>query len=195
MKDPVIQAETLVAIERPDAEASLRSVRDLTISTAADYESVVALTAEAKARSAKVDEVRRSITDPLNLALKRANGLFRPVLDAWAEIERVLKAKLVAFQAAQAAERDRLLAAAGESPGDADGLIAEAEAAIVPVVGGLSTRRAWTGEVSDASLIPREYLVPDVRALMAVTRAAKADPGIPGWRAWPETVAAVKKAP
>jgi len=59
-------------------------------------------------------------------------------------------------------------------------------AAPVPVakVGGTSPQEIWKGEVVDASLIPRDYLTPDLVKLNQTTKMLKGETRIPGWRAF-----------
>jgi hypothetical protein len=57
---------------------------------------------------------------------------------------------------------------------------------LAPAEGGAGSKVYWNGEVVDPALIPREYLMPDLEKLKAVTKAHGADPGIPGWRAFPD---------
>lgn len=52
----------------------------------------------------------------------------------------------------------------------------------LPAIDDVSFGETWTGEVVDESLIPRQYLVPDLSRLLAVTRSLKQATQIPGWR-------------
>jgi len=51
-------------------------------------------------------------------------------------------------------------------------------------VEGTSAQEIWKGEVVDASLIPRDYLTPDLVKLNQVTKMLKGETRIPGWRAF-----------
>jgi hypothetical protein len=53
----------------------------------------------------------------------------------------------------------------------------------LPKIEGISFPDTWTGEVVDASLIPKEYLTPDTDKLKAITKALKEATNIPGWKA------------
>ncbi len=61
-----------------------------------------------------------------------------------------------------------------------------------PKVEGVSFREAWDFEVTDASQIPREYLVPDLVAIRKVVQALKGNTRIPGIRAFTKPVTAVR---
>lgn len=54
----------------------------------------------------------------------------------------------------------------------------------VPKVAGLSSRETWDFEVTDASLIPREYLAVDMVRIRGVVKALKGSTSIPGVRAF-----------
>lgn len=86
---------------------------------------------------------------------------------------------------AEAARRSAEAAAAARKAEAERAAAAAAVAATVPArLDGVSVRREWTGEVVDAGLLPREYMIPDTARLEAATRSLGADPGIPGWRAF-----------
>lgn len=55
-----------------------------------------------------------------------------------------------------------------------------------PKARGTASRVSWKCEVEDASLVPREYLVPDMKLIAAHVRVKKGDTAIPGVRVWSE---------
>ncbi len=55
-----------------------------------------------------------------------------------------------------------------------------------PKVAGLATREVVRFEIVDASLLPREYVVPDEARIRKVVNALKTDANIPGVRVWTE---------
>lgn len=138
-----------------------------------------------------IDAKRKTWVDPLNRVVKDINATFKPVLDSLKKLETGLKVKIGQYHATAERERVRLLEEAGRAASSstdfntAESLIARAELLDVPKVDGLGVRMIWTGEVVDAKAIPREYLTPDIKKLLAVTEAGGADPQISGWRAFP----------
>lgn len=56
-------------------------------------------------------------------------------------------------------------------------------------VKGISTRDNWKFEITNAALIPREYLVPDTQKIGGVVRAMKSSANIPGIRVYNEPTA------
>lgn len=135
-----------------------------------------------------LDAKRKSWVNPLNRVVKDINSTFKPVLDLLKKAETGLKGKIGDYHVKAERERIRLLEKAGSAskrnPAKADRLIEEAELLDVDKVEGLGIKMVWTGAVVDPKAIPREYLMPDVKKLLAVTQASATDPEIPGWRAW-----------
>lgn len=83
----------------------------------------------------------------------------------------------------------------------AEELRTQAAMTVAPVVqvattkaAGVSTRQNWKYEITDASLIPREYLVVDDKKIGGVVRAMKGDTDIPGIRVYPEDTVAARRA-
>lgn len=54
--------------------------------------------------------------------------------------------------------------------------------AAVPAIEGIAFAETWDGEVVDADAIPREYMIPDVTKLKALTKVLKQETSIPGWK-------------
>lgn len=52
----------------------------------------------------------------------------------------------------------------------------------VPPIEGISFSDSWDGEIVDESLLPREYLKPDLDKLRGVTKALKGETSISGWK-------------
>jgi membrane protein involved in colicin uptake len=55
-----------------------------------------------------------------------------------------------------------------------------------PKVAGVATRETWCFEVTDPTLVPRQYLVVDEARVRKVVQALKGDASIPGVRVWAE---------
>lgn len=182
-----------------DASGAGEIIKAMVISTATEFETAIAITTDVKAQRARVEELRQSFVGPMNLSVKRINAFFKPVDLAYAEAEATLKTKILAYRDQQEREREKLLKEAeaegqGGSYATAASIIDQAEATVVPKVVNFSVTKVWDGEIIDASKLPREYLVPDVAKLKAVTKACKGDPKIPGWRAFQKDIATVRQA-
>ena len=202
LKDPevIIPKMGEVALEASsqseEADEALDLIKGIRLATNDDLKMAVVTVAEMKDKRGAVEAVLKRFTGPLKGVIKDIEGMFKPAMRALDECEALMKRKISSFAEEQAEKRDRLLAAAGEAVSESDqaasrALIAEAENHVIEKVPGLSVRELWDGEVTDAAAIPREFLIPDVKALKAMTRARKGDPGIPGWRAFPTSSVAI----
>jgi hypothetical protein len=187
----VVQKEA--AVNTKDAVGVLDMIKRTTIKTVTEYATGANWLAEIKQKRDKVDAARKSVVDPLNAVIKIVNGWLMPGIKALDDAERALKMKMVIYQQETTEKRDKLINAAGKASNqkERERLLEKAEERAAPEVGGVATRTTWTGEVVDSKKIPREFLTPDVKALLAFTRAKGGDPEIPGWRAFPNTTLAV----
>ena len=179
------EALSAARADATEARGLLEAARSVEIASASDYAAAAETAAELRAMREAVEARRRSWVDPLNAVVRSINAAFKPAFDTLAGAERALRDKIVAYSDSQASAHEeavREIAAAPTQAGRADAH-ARLSAAVVPRVEGLSLVPSWDGEVMDASKLPREYLVPDVRKLLEATRAAGGDPKIPGWRA------------
>ncbi len=176
-----------------EAQESLELVKKLEIKSNSDYHFASKAVAEIKDKGSKADETRRFLVDPFSAVVKDVNAAFKPALDLFGKAEKVLKDSITGFALRRQKERDEKITVAGqaESPEEAEALIVEAEELEVPEIPGVSLRESWVGEVYDADEIPKGYMIPDLKALEALTKAKKCDPKIPGWSAWPERSATI----
>ena len=140
------------------------------------YELGVTELKKIKAKKTELDNQRKSITAPMDLAKKVVMDLYRPTVEALDYSENTLKTKLMAFDEEQQAiqrqrqaeaeveaERQRAQLAEqaqqAEQSGDtimAEALLETACVVVAPVVGkdvpkvaGVSTRVTWRAEVTD----------------------------------------------
>lgn len=192
MGDVALAAST----QSEEADEALELIRGIALRTNQELAGAVGVVAEMKEKRAAVDEQLKRFTAPLKGVIKDIEGFFKPAIKALDECEVLIKRKISDYTAGEAVQRDRLLADAGEAAQQGDAvaaraLVVKADAHLVDKVPGLSMREQWDGEVVDAEAIPREFLIPDVKALKALTRAKKCDPKIPGWRAHCGTTVAI----
>lgn len=168
-------------------------VRAATIADPETYEHGVEIVASIKAMAKRIEAVRVSIVGPIKAALDAANGFFKPPLADLAALEADMKGRLSRYATDAAAKQLAEATAAAQALAKAKTpaarevaraqVVAAVESAPVPKVAGMQMRTIWSGEVTDAALIPREYLIPNLTALLAVTRAQKEKTNIPGWKA------------
>lgn len=132
---------------------------------------------------------KEAITRPLMASLASVRDMFKPLETACADAKKTIKGKIMAWQTLEEEriekEKNRIesrvekgtmradtaagkLENLGEAPKTAKGSVGKVQTRIVPKV-----------RVVDETLIPREYLVPDMTAITnAVIREGKQIPGI-----------------
>lgn len=189
----LVQGEEAAQVElrrevRP-AEEMLATVHTFVVEDDDSLALAAEALAEVKGHWRRLEERKKAVTGPLNLALREVRGWFAPVQDAYAEAEQILKGKVVDYHAARAeANRVALLdAAAAHTRGDGDGVQDALAAIALPAqVEGLQIRETWDFEVEDASLVPRAFFVVDDKLIWAALRRAVErggqPPEIPGVR-------------
>jgi hypothetical protein len=164
----------------------------------------------------KVGEVFDPVVDAAHKAHKVAVEQRKKLLEPAQQAERMVKGEMSAFEAQERArvaaaeaaayqERRRLEqareaeAAALVKAGKIDQAARVIEAPVVvarieqaPQAEGITFREDWDFEVTDAALIPREYLVLDEKKLRAFVKTFKDRTAIPGIRAISKRVASVR---
>lgn len=178
-------AATLVELAQADpavheldqaTEAILASATDFTIATVEEYEASASGLKAIKAKQREMNDLRLTLTRPLDDAKGRIMGLFKPAGDRLARAETLIKDGMLAFtreqertrreaeaEARAAAEREaaallRRAEAARKRGKEDKAEELEDRAASVPVpivtaakpnVSGVATRTTWRAEVAD----------------------------------------------
>jgi hypothetical protein len=189
-KQPAPPTELEVKTAASEFEEALAMVRDFDLETDEDAAFAEAERADAKKQWDTWEAKRKSLTVPMNEALRNANAMFKPVLGALAEIRKVWGGKLVELKQRRETEQAALLAQAqtAATPEETQAaLVAASEAILQPV--GTAFVDNWKFEVTDLAALPREYLQPDERKIKGVVKALKDKTTIPGIRTWNEPYA------
>jgi hypothetical protein len=186
-KMPVVLAFTTEA--KTEAEATLGMLREVRLTTP-EHESWAMNAANALAKKHdELEKKRKSWTAPLKKVTSDIESEFRPVLQLLTQGIDILKQKVGDYRFALEQEKRKALAAmhtavqAGDTA-QVQALATQIEISAPPPPDKGSVNMVWTGQVTNATEIPRQYLVPDVNALLTITASLKRDPGIPGWKAW-----------
>jgi hypothetical protein len=142
---PVNPLATVAALQAPDRAAVMKPADQaramanmMTVTNALDRELAVEEIQGIKASLKELDRRRRTVTDPLNEAVKAVNALFKPAIEALEGAEGTLKNKVIAFDRAEEAriaeqrriadEQARAAAAAAAEAAAKAAAAAEAEA-------------------------------------------------------------------
>jgi hypothetical protein len=173
----------------------------LPMETAGDMEVASAMRGAIKDRQSAIKGLLEPFIKAAHALHKSHTTRRKEIIAPLEEAEGILNKKMVAWQTAEEAriaeEQKKLdeqakLDAAVEA--EQEGNEALAEAIIedqVPVTAppvekaktnGVNFSNTWTYEITDESAIPREYLIPDEKAIKAVVKAQKDRCKIPGIR-------------
>jgi hypothetical protein len=150
-------------IERATTEATgtLGAAKELEINSDEDLAFIAEILADIKGQNKRLEEMKKSATSPLNDSLKTIRSWFAPAQDRFAEIERILKAKIVIYHERLEIERKRAIAAIDDAATSAEigaalAVLHSTEEPERPA--GLSVRELWTYEVIDYHAVPRHFM-------------------------------------
>ena len=193
-----------------EAQGMLNQARAISIVDQTGYEEAALALKHIKARSSALEDERTKITKPMDAAKKAVMDLFRKPQDFLVEAEKVIKGAMITYsneqdrlrRAEQARldeiarkEREKLeaQAAKAQSAGKvekAEAIMEKAQVVAAPVVeptvaktAGISYRTVWEFEIVDETAIPREWLVPDQKAIGGAIRSTQGKISIPGVKA------------
>jgi len=126
------------------------------------------LLTDVKAKAQRMEELRLSLTRPINDGLKRIRALFAPTERKIEAIETAIKAGILEYQrtreAAQATALEALRAA-GTSDEVKTALDTLGTLAADGAASGVGTSMTWTFEITDPAQVPEAYKVIDTQAI------------------------------
>lgn len=183
------------------------------VTSPVEYENAGEELKKVKAAAKRLDEIRKSMTKPIDMAKKAIMDFFREPEAKLQRAEAGIKRAMIAYadeqerirreeqrKAEEAARKEREKLEAQAAKALASGKVEKAEqleqraATVVapvinrepPKVAGVNTREVWKFEITDAAAVPREYCSPDEKKIRGVVQALKGDAKIPGVRVWSE---------
>lgn len=171
----------------------------LTITTPEEYGNAIDIVSKLKDTGSQIKEKKESITKPLNEALRNVRDIFKPVEIQFENAERIIKDKLLAYKrksdeearakeakiAAQA-EKGTIKIETAEKKMDA---IERVETTTRGKVGEVQIRKVKKVRITNESLIPRQYLVPD---MVVIRRDALSGVPITGVEVYEEDLIAAR---
>jgi len=167
-----INEEKSLALVKQDVEAVENQSR-FKVTSEEKLQMAVAARKQIKEASKKLELQKKSITDPLNAALKNTRALFAPfearlqVVDKWLGAQMLdWMEKKEAEARAKAVEVEKKVAEGGMTFAKASVAVEKATAKVeaVPV------RELTKLRIVDASKLPREYLIPDEGKIFAALK-------------------------
>lgn len=161
-------------------ELSVENIDDLTIATDILH--------QVKEVKKLVKESKEEITRPMMKALSNVRDLFRPLELGYADAEKCIKAKMLSFQIEEddriTKEKAKLAARVekGTMRPDTAAMkmeeVGDAPTKVAGSVGKSTVRKIKKVRIVDEDLIPREYMVVDMKAVTeAILRKGEVVPG------------------
>lgn len=177
-----------ITVIRTKATKGYNAAKILVISSNEDMTKASDLLGNIKTALKVVIQKKKEITDPMNLALGKVRDLFRPIEQSLSEAENEVKQKMLAWQrevdrvAAEEMEKIEVKVDTSEiSFSEANEAVAEIQLApkvVKSKKGSVTFKEVPVVEVTDESLIPREYLVIDMVKIRKVALAGVQIPGV-----------------
>lgn len=131
----------------------------------------------------RLDSRRKAITQPLLEAKRKIDALFSPATEALLEGEAILKRKIAdAKNALERANYEAQIAAQQHLlQGDARGAaLATQNLQPVEAPAGIQYREVWKWRITNAAVLPRDFLCPDTKKIEAHVKAHGQNHNIPG---------------
>lgn len=159
---------------------AITMIRDLPVTNDAEASFASEGVQQLKEWYAELEKERTSITKPINEGLRRLNDHFRPMKTALEEAERAVKARIAGYLADKQRRNTAAIEAAAAAATAEQAERALATVSPVEAPRGTSVRYQWVAEIVDASLLPREYMTPDMYKIVDAVRASDGQVHIPG---------------
>jgi len=166
-------------------EAQSQSV---TIITQDDYTGAIDIISKLKETGKLIKDKKESITKPLNEALRNARDLFAPIEEQFAIAEVIIKTKILDYKRkvdekariaeakiAKQAESGHIKIETAEKKMDA---IERVETTTKGKVGEVQIRKVKKVRIVDATVLPREYLIPNETLIRKDALDGKIIPGV-----------------
>lgn len=161
----------------------------LNVSTVKDMETGTELLVTIKGVKKMLLERKEAITRPLMQGLASVRDLFKPLETGHAEAEKVIKEKMLAYQVEEndrvMREKERIEKRVAKGTMRADTAVSKlenlagADGKYESSSGKVGTRTITKVRIIDETIIPREFLVPDmIKITEAVIRHKLAVPGV-----------------
>ena len=129
-----------------------------------------------KEASKKLEAQKKSITDPLNAALKNTRALFAPFEKRLEVVDKWLSEEMLIWEARKAAAARKVQAELEQKVAEGKMTIAQASIKAERAVGkveAVPVREITKLRIVDASKLPREYLIPDEGKIFAALKGGQ----------------------
>lgn len=176
-----VSTQTALTDEQPRAEESLKKIQSLSMETEADRERAARFLRITRERIEQLETERKSVTGPLNAAVKTINGWFKPVRDPYEQVVEVLRTRLEDRLLEIQNVKDAALKQVQEAgPGAATAEVLAIAHAPETAPVGVTARDVWDFEILYEHQVPLEYWKVDEMAIQASIKVGIRE--IPGVR-------------
>jgi len=174
-----------------EATEIAKAAKEVIVNSDQSYQEASECLVEIKGKAKSLEAQRKEITTPLLKAKRNVDDLFRPALNSLKAAETAIKKGLVEYQRkaqelqkkALESVREELEEGSEEGNGEKVRELLTKAQKDAPAVAGISIRTVTKYEITDESLLPREYMQPNTGT---IRKAALAGKEIPGVRVWKE---------
>ena len=182
-----IELEKSLTPIKVQVSKAVAAANALIIKTVDDLPAATSLLGKIKTVGKMITDKKNTITKPLNEALKNARAFFSPVEMQYSDAERIVKSKMIAFQSAEtlrAVKKTEVIEKKVETGKMTFEKAAEKIEEVTPpknittTAGAAQFRTVKVAVIDNESLLPREYLVPDMVKIRKVALAGVAIPGV-----------------
>lgn len=179
------------------AEVIVREAKEIVVQDKDSLTTAVDFLGKIATAKKEVDSRRRFFVDPLNQQVKNINDLFRNYSDPLGEADRIVRNRVLVYQAEEARrvaeEQQKALEEAKARAEEASkhpteefipiNIVEEPEKTVRAGAGSATTRQVLTFKIVDPSQVPDEYKVVDEKKIAAVVKAGVRN--IPGVEIYP----------
>ena len=147
------------------------------IKTAAEADEIVSATRALQSALDSCTQERDAVCKPLRKIATEIANRWKPAREALESAIKIYKNRITAFELSKVEVATEALQ--GKC---APEQVAEAVAVMAPRAPGSHQVTRWHAEITDVSLVPREFMAPDMAALNALAKTQKGALDLPGVR-------------
>lgn len=189
--------EARLAGEAQEAKEILAMVEAFQIITQEDMEFANECLGDVKGKLKALKEEREGVTKPMNAALKKVRGWFKPAENFYGQAETAWKDRIKAWTLAQAAAQTKALEAVQEAHAQGDvtavaQAMTQASEATAELPDNVTVRERWIVEILDPLSVPSDYWSPDIQKIQ--TAVGDGIREIPGCRIYRDDIVTQRRA-
>lgn len=174
----MVTAEQTALEEREQAESALQKFAAFEVVTPETYTLAGKVIVQCREEIERIEDVRKSVTGPLNQALRGINAWFKPVVDTYKAIDAAASDKRRVYDEAHATSQQEALQAI--EAGDRRAETIQAATQTLDAEDALTKVWRYELHVVDFDAIPREFLAFDAATARAWARSREWAVEIPG---------------